>query len=147
MGEYNKECALIVKPLHQGISVSDMEASIVWYQSMLGFKLVSDTFIPQLAARIVFIEHGNFSIELFEVEGAAPLPEDRRKPNLDIRTHGTKHVAYAVADVSTLMADLKAKGVDVAMEIFSMEGDLVAFIRDNTGNLIELIQRPGMFIK
>jgi methylmalonyl-CoA/ethylmalonyl-CoA epimerase len=147
VAECDKNCGLIIKPLHQGISVSDMEASIVWYQNMLGFKLVSDKFIPQLSARIAFIEHGGFSIELFEVKGAATLPEDRRIPNLDIRTHGTKHVAYAVADVSKLMADLKAKGVDVAMDVFLMEGDLVAFIRDNTGNLIEFIQRPAMFNK
>jgi methylmalonyl-CoA/ethylmalonyl-CoA epimerase len=38
------------------------------------------------------------------------------------------------------METLKSKGVDVAMDVFPMEGDLVAFIRDNTGNLIELIQ-------
>jgi len=36
--------------------------------------------------------------------------------------------------------------VAVAMGIFPMEGDLVAFIRDNAGNLIELIQ-PQSCIK
>jgi hypothetical protein len=40
------------------------------------------------------------------------------------------------------MGTLKSKGVDVAMDIFPMEKDLVAFIRDNAGNLIELIQQP-----
>jgi methylmalonyl-CoA/ethylmalonyl-CoA epimerase len=41
------------------------------------------------------------------------------------------------------METLKSKGVDVAMDVFPMEGDLVAFIRDNTGNLIELIQHQS----
>jgi len=33
-------------------------------------------------------------------------------------------------------------GISTAMAICPMEGDLVAFVRDNTGNLLELIQRP-----
>jgi methylmalonyl-CoA/ethylmalonyl-CoA epimerase len=129
-----------LKPLHVGISVPDIQASIAWYEQMLGFRLVSDNYYEKLPARIVFMKLGDFSIELFEVPGAASLPDDRRIPNLDIRTHGIKHVAYAVEDLHGLMHGLKAKGVDVAMDIFPMEQDLVAFIRDNTGNIIELIE-------
>ncbi|MBP2650051.1 MAG: hypothetical protein H6Q74_876 [Firmicutes bacterium] len=142
MSQCCKGAEPVIKPLHQGISVADVDASIAWYQKMFGFRLVSDDFVPQLPARIAFMELGDFSIELFGVEGAAALPEDRRTPNLDIRTHGTKHVAYSVKDLRTLMADLKSKDVDIAADIFPMAGDLVAFIRDNTGNLIELIQQP-----
>ncbi len=131
---------VLLRPLHVGISVPDMDASIAWYQQMLGFSLVSDKFFDQLPARIAFLELGGFSVELFQVPNAAPLPEDRRVPNLDIRTHGTKHVAYGVEDLAGLMEKLKSKGVDVAMDVFPMEGDLVAFIRDNAGNLIELIE-------
>jgi methylmalonyl-CoA/ethylmalonyl-CoA epimerase len=120
-----------------------MDESIEWYKNMLGFELISDKYFAQLPARIAFLKNGDFCIELFEVEGASPLPEDRRTPNLDIRTHGNKHVAYGVENLNQLMGDMKSKGVDVAMDIFPMEGDLVAFVRDNTGNLIELIQEGG----
>ena len=140
MSQAKNSGKVLLKPLHVGISVPDMDASIAWYEQMLGFRLVSDNYYEQLPARIAFLELGDFSIELFEVPGAAPLPDDRRVPNLDIRTHGTKHVAYAVEDLPGLMQTLKSKGVDVAMDVFPMEGDLVAFIRDNTGNLLELIQ-------
>jgi methylmalonyl-CoA/ethylmalonyl-CoA epimerase len=140
MRKRSQENELTVIPLHVGISVPDISASIAWYEKMLDFRLVSDQYFEKLPARIAFMEHGDFSIELFEVEGAAPLPKDRRMPNLDIRTHGTKHVAYAVQDLKKLMDALKSKGADVAMDLFPMKGDLVAFIRDNAGNLIELIQ-------
>ena len=143
MKKAGHENEVIVKPLHVGVSVPDISASITWYEEMLGFKLVFDKYFEQLPARIAFMESGDFSIELFEVEEAAPLPADRRVPNLDIRTHGTKHVAYAVDDLKALMDRLKSKKVDVAMDLFQMEGDLVAFIRDNTGNLIELIQQQA----
>ncbi|MBP1626963.1 MAG: hypothetical protein H6Q00_1438 [Holophagaceae bacterium] len=142
MSELKENVKLPIRPLHQGISVADMEASIAWYERMFGYQVVSDAYVPQLPARIVFMELGDWSIELFHVDGSASLPNDRRIPNLDIRTHGTKHVAYLVDDIVSLMDDLKAKGVDVAMDIFPMAGDKVAFIRDNTGNLIELIQKP-----
>lgn len=141
MSQAKNSGEILLKPLHVGISVPDIDASIAWYVQMLGFRLVSDKYFDQLPARIAFLELGDFSIELFQVPGAALLPDDRRVPNLDIRTHGTKHVAYAVEDLYGLMETLKSKGVDVAMDLFPMEGDLVAFIRDNAGNLIELIER------
>jgi methylmalonyl-CoA/ethylmalonyl-CoA epimerase len=143
MRNSREEQTSLVKPLHVGISVPDLDAAVEWYCSMLEFRLVSDRYFDQIPARIAFIEHGGFSIELFEVDGAAPLPEDRRIPNLDIRTHGIKHVAYCVQDLHSLMDTLRAKGVDIAMDIFPMDGDWVAFIRDNTGNLIELIEEQG----
>jgi methylmalonyl-CoA/ethylmalonyl-CoA epimerase len=139
--DYKDENGLFLKPLHVGVSVPDIEAAINWYEKMLGFKLVSDKYFAQLPARIAFLEHGDFSIELFEVEGAQPLAEERRTPNLDIRMHGTKHIAYAVKDLKALIGRLKSKGVSVAMDVFPMEGDLVAFINDIAGNLIELIQQ------
>jgi hypothetical protein len=37
--------------------------------------------------------------------------------------------------------DLHAKGVDVVLGPKQMEGTLMGFIRDNTGNLIEFIQK------
>ena len=95
-----------------------------------------------IKARVAFLKHGEFSIELFEIEGAKPLPEERRIPNLDIQTHGTKHLAFAVKDIREFVDRLKEKGVDIAMDIFPMEEDLVCFIRDNSGNLLELIQPP-----
>ena len=136
-----KKTAYSLKPLHCGISVPNIEASIAWYQNMLGFSLTFQKYILPLKAKVAFLKNGDFSIELFEVEGAEPLPEERRTPNLDIRTHGIKHVAYAVQDIYGFMARLKEQGVDVAMDVFRMEGDRVAFIRDNAGNLIEIIQR------
>ena len=136
----DKEQKLLVKPLHVGVSVSDIDASIEWYKTMLGFRLVSDQYIDKLPARLAFLEHGDFSIELFEIEGAAPLPDDRRVPNLDIRTHGNKHVAYAVQDIRALMDTLKAKHVDVAMDVFPMG---LVFKNRLSGSRLFLKIHPG----
>ncbi len=133
------------KPLHLGISVADINAAIAWYEEKLGFTLLFNKFIPIAHAKIAFLQHGDFELELFEVEGAKPLPEDRKTPNLDIQTHGTKHVAFSVPDMSAWAAALRAKDVDFAMEPRVIEGTPTCFIRDNSGNLLEFIERPEFF--
>lgn len=128
-----------IKPHHVGVSVPDLDQSIDWYGRMLGFTLDMRTFIDIIPAHVAFLRRGDFRIELFQVEGAAALPPDRREPNLDVRTHGTKHVCYGVADVRALVAALRAKGADIVFEKV-IQGTAMAFLRDNAGNLIELIE-------
>jgi methylmalonyl-CoA/ethylmalonyl-CoA epimerase len=129
-----------MKPHHLGISVPDLEASVAWYRDMLGFSLETYSTVEAANAKIAFMKKGDFCIELFEVEGAASMPESRRYPNQDIATHGTKHIAFEVRDLRRLMDSLKQRGVDVAMDVFTMEDTICAFIRDNSGVLIELLQ-------
>lgn len=127
-------------PHHCGISVPDLEASIAWYRNMLGFSIEKRLIIDEISARIAFMKHGDFYIELFETKDATPLPEDRSYPDRDIQTHGTKHIAFEVEDVQTFVDALKECGVDIAMDVSMMEGKAMAFIRDNAGNLIEIVE-------
>ncbi|MBP1737689.1 MAG: hypothetical protein H6Q60_1570 [Oscillospiraceae bacterium] len=136
---------MTMKPLHQGISVPDMDASIAWYQKIFGCQVCSDVQVPFLNARIVFLTMGEFQLELFQYMGGdrQPLPVERREPNEDIKTCGTKHVAYAVDNLGELAGQFARENVDVVKEPFPMGGDLVCFIRDNSGVLIELIEVGG----
>ncbi len=133
-----------IRPDHAGISVADLEASIAWYRDMLGFGLMRVVDIPDAedAGRVALVRNGEFILELFCLPAAAPLPEERKHPATDLLTHGVKHVAYAVPDLAALMAELKAKGVDVVWDIVVHDGSPCAFVRDNTGNLVEFVERP-----
>ncbi len=133
-----------LKPDHCGISVPDLQASIAWYQDMLGFSVERRLVIEAVGAKIAFLKHGDFRIELFEVRGAAPMPDDRRYPNLDLRTHGTKHIAFSVRDLRKVINILKQRGADIAMDVMRVEDIEVAFIRDNSGTLIELMGQPDL---
>jgi methylmalonyl-CoA/ethylmalonyl-CoA epimerase len=128
---------------HAGVSVPDLEASIAWYKKMLGFDLERRDSLPPLQAKVAFLRRGDLAFELFEVPGAAPLPEDRRVPNKDLLTHGNKHVAFAVKDVRAAVEELKERGADIVF-VLDIGGGTVSFIRDNSGNLIELFQQPGI---
>lgn len=129
----------VLRPHHFGISVPDLEAAIHWYERMLGFVLESRLSVDQIPANIAFLRRDQYRIEIFEVAGAAALPEDRRTPNLDLRTHGNKHMCFEVPDVAQAVASLRAKGADVAKEL-RVDGNATAFIRDICGNLIELLE-------
>jgi len=129
-----------LKPHHCGISVPDLEAAIAWYRDMLGFSLKTRITLEAVGAKIGFMRHGDFQIELFEVPGASPLPDDRRYPNRDLLTHGTKHIAFKVENLKGVVDILKQRGVDIAMDVTKMPDGKVAFIRDNAGTLIELLE-------
>jgi methylmalonyl-CoA/ethylmalonyl-CoA epimerase len=133
-----------IRPDHAGISVGDLEASIAWYRDMLGFELLRVVDIPaaEEAGKVALLRSGDFIIELFCLPRATPLPEERRHPATDLLTHGIKHVAYATRDIAALMNELEAKGVDVVWDIAVHDGSPCAFVRDNSGNLVEFIERP-----
>lgn len=133
-----------IRPHHVGISVPDIDAAIGWYQRMLGFELEMRAFIDIIPAEVAFVRRGDFRLELFQVDEAAPLPPERREPNQDVRTHGNKHLCLAVLDVRTTVAGLREKGADIVFEKL-VQGTPMAFIRDNSGNLLELIQCPELW--
>ena len=60
----------------------------------------------------------------------------------DLKTHGAKHLALRVSDLAAVVAVLKAHDVEFAKEMAQHSPDRAfAFIRDNSGNLIEILQR------
>ncbi|MEJ2247511.1 MAG: VOC family protein [Acidobacteriota bacterium] len=127
---------------HIGISVPNLDESIAWYKDMLGFEEVMrmDRGETIQDMKIGHIRRGNCYIELFQVTGAKSLPEYRRDPNADLRVHGLKHFGLQVVDVHAAVEELKAKGVEIAMEPIDTPGVAFVFIRDNSGNAFELIQ-------
>lgn len=136
---------MTLRPLHHGISVPDADASARWYEEMFGFRKKSDEFAAFLNARIVFLEKDGFELEIFQYMGEdrTPLPADRLHPNEDLKTCGTKHVAYAVEDLPSLYEKLVANGATVVRPLGPMNQDLMCFIRDNSDILLELIQVDG----
>ena len=85
------------------------------------------------------MQGAGFILEIFEAEGAQPLPGDRRYPNRDLLTHGHKHFSLGVRDARQAAKDLEAMGVEIAM-VAEVDNTYGVFVRDNSGNLIEVFQ-------
>jgi methylmalonyl-CoA/ethylmalonyl-CoA epimerase len=130
---------MILKPLHIGISVKNLDESIEWYDRNLDFKLVTRRHVPFLDADLAFLKNEDMKIELFEYKEPKPLPADRHHPDEDIKTVGTKHIAFGTDDFSQLLARFRKNSVDIVFEKIT-EGTPMCYIRDNSGVLIEFIQ-------
>ncbi|MFM5925181.1 MAG: VOC family protein [Novosphingobium sp.] len=126
---------------HGGVSVPSLDDAIAWYGGVLGFDVEKRFWIEAARSHTAMLRKGPLRFELFEVEGAAPLPDDRRHPPADLRTHGNKHLAFRVADLDAFLAEMEAKAVDIAFVVREQFGK-GAFIRDCAGNLIEFVEEP-----
>jgi methylmalonyl-CoA/ethylmalonyl-CoA epimerase len=126
---------------HGGISVPDLETAIAWWRDVLGFEVERRFPIPSIPAQVVILKNGPLHIELFQVEGAKSLPDERREPDTDVYTHGNKHVSFAVESVREFAEQLKARGADIVWVKWMEQGANI-FIRDNAGNLLEFVESP-----
>jgi catechol 2,3-dioxygenase-like lactoylglutathione lyase family enzyme len=127
---------------HVGISVANLEESVDWYVEMLGFELARPiNRNPDSEMTTAHISRGDFTIELFEIEGSAPLPEYRRDPSADLRVHGLAHFAFEVDDAFAVMEELESKGVEIVLPPREGGGTAFFFVNDNSGNSFEFIQR------
>jgi methylmalonyl-CoA/ethylmalonyl-CoA epimerase len=124
---------------HGGISVPDLDAAIAWWRDMLGFEVEHRFNIAAIPAEVAMLRNGPLRMELFELPEARALPEERREPDLDLRTHGNKHVSFAIDDVGAFAEELRRRGVDIVWVRKMAHGSNI-FIRDNAGNLIEFVQ-------
>lgn len=127
---------------HGGVSVPSLDEAIGWYGHVLGFEVERRFYIEAARAHVAMVRKGALRIEIFEVESAAALPEDRRHPPLDVRTHGNKHVAFRVDDLEAFLAEMTEKQADVAFVVREKFGK-GCFLRDCAGNLIEFVEEPA----
>lgn len=126
---------------HGGVSVPDLDAAIRWYGDVLGFTVEKRFDIPPAKARAAMVRNGASRMEIFEVADAQPMSPDRSVPNLDIRTHGNKHVAFEIDDMDSFMAAVQARGAEVVFVVREAFGSGF-FIKDCAGNLIEFVTQP-----
>lgn len=102
-----------LRPHHVGISVRDMDEAIAFWGDVFGFELEFKLELTQIRTVVAFLKRDGFRIELFQKEGAVPAHPDRLRPNTDLLTHGTKHVAFSVDDVQAAAERLHARGVRI----------------------------------
>jgi lactoylglutathione lyase len=123
-----------VKILHTCLNVSDLDKSIEFYTHFIGLRLVSRREVRQNNAEIAFLQD--------ESGAAIELTRWRDKKNL-VEGDNFDHIALAVNDVRKAVDELKANGVTIAMEPFSLSGSSskIAFIKDPDGNWLELIEK------
>lgn len=118
--------------LHTSITVKDMDESISFYTERLGMTLASRREIKQNNAEIAFLEMAgtNHRIELTWWRDKKDYAEGDQ---LD-------HIAFGVADLQKTVEAMRAKGVEIAKEPYSLGSSRIAFVKDPNGIWLEMIE-------
>lgn len=133
-----------LKHHHSAVSVPALAVAVEWYARVFGFAVERRVTLSHIPAEVVTLRREELRIELFQVQGSAPAPAERCEPDLDLRTQGNKHFAFAVPELEPVVRELQRLQVDIVF-FRQLEFATFAFIRDPAGNLIELIEQPDLW--
>jgi glyoxylase I family protein len=135
----NKPSACICRLHHVAIQTKSFEQAFRFYTELLDLTVVRPPFRFKNQRTLAWLDGGSVLIELYSVkDGINPeLYSDHRL--------GTDHIAFEVADMSSILARLTENGINIIKEPFlPPTGDpnqpLVAFIEGPDGEEIELRQ-------
>ena len=133
--------AIAFKHDHVGISVIDVDAAVQWYSQKLDFS--SQHRFETHGLTIAFLTHGDAKLELLGggATESSPVVTDLADSLNPARLH---HFCIAVDDLDATLEELRTRGVSILGEPFDVPpiGQRVAFVSDNSGNIIEITQ-PG----
>ncbi len=120
---------------HVAILTNDYETSKRFYIDVLGFLAVSETYREERNSyKLDLAINGQYQIELFsfpEFKERASFPEQK----------GLRHLAFAVEDIDTSVAELIAKGVDVqGIRTDELTNKRFCFFYDPNGQPLELYE-------
>src|SRR5258708_16812648 len=104
----------VPKPLHLGISVSNLETSVEWYSESLGFTLTKQVDLSE-NLRIAILEYQRFGVELIELKESQKNALAGKEILAQHLTQGIVHFAFEVADVDATAPALPAMAIKFAL--------------------------------
>lgn len=126
-------------------TVSDIEKTIHWYESTLGFKVLSRTAIPPIGAQIAFLQLADIRLEVLQAKDGFRLEELFADAPNHLLPIGNKSLVLQVNDLHRATVELEEKGVTFAWKEMDLsgEGHRSTMIRDNDGNFINIFQQES----
>jgi methylmalonyl-CoA/ethylmalonyl-CoA epimerase len=127
---------------HIGIAVRSIDEARRYYEGVLGLRCYAVEEVPDQKVRTAFFLVGSTKIELLEsTDPAGPIGVFIEK-----RGEGIHHIAFAVENLTTALADAAAKGVQLidGSPRPGAEGMEIAFLHPKStgGILTEFCSKP-----
>lgn len=92
---------------HIGIAVESLEEAIPYYEKVLGLKCYSIEEVADQKVKTAFFKIGQTKIELLE----STSPDGPIGKFVEKKGPGVHHIAFAVDDVNSALADVEEAGV------------------------------------
>ena len=121
--------------LDLGILVSDIKASLNFYQNILGLKFVDER--PVWFGTMYRLRFGSSDFKLID-------PQIRpAKGPIGLESQlGFRYVTFVIKNLSTLCVELQSKGIEfVVKEKEARPGVRIAMVKDPDGNIVEFVER------
>jgi len=144
----------IVATDHTGITVSNLERSVQFWQNVLGFEFSHAAHQKgELAQEITGVEGAEIRLAVLKTPGGHKIelleylaPADRKHAHLQPCDVGSVHVALLVDDLDTVLAQIAASGWKAAGKPQKLTagpnaGKRVVYVRDPDGITIEFMQQ------
>ena len=121
--------------LDLGILVSDINASLKFYQDLLGLKFIEKN--PVWFGTMYRLRFGTSDFKLI-----APRTMPPKGPvGLEAQI-GFRYVTFVVKNLSKLCAELQSKGIEfVVTEKEARPGVRIAMVKDPDDNVVEFVER------
>jgi catechol 2,3-dioxygenase-like lactoylglutathione lyase family enzyme len=129
----------MIKPakdsLDLGIIVSDIEASLDFYQKTLGLEFVGIT--PLWFGTMHRLRFGTSDFKLIEPKKVPPKGAIGLESQL-----GFRYATFVIKNLSEICAELKRKGIEFALPEKELRpGVRIAMVKDPDGNIVEFVER------
>jgi catechol 2,3-dioxygenase-like lactoylglutathione lyase family enzyme len=121
--------------LDLGILVSDIKASLNFYQNTLGLEFVGIT--PVWFGTMHRLRFGTSDFKLIDPKTVPPKGAVGLEKQL-----GFRYVTFVIKNLTELCAELKGKGIEFTLpETEVRPGVRVAMVKDPDGNIVEFVER------
>jgi len=122
------------KSLDLGVIVSDIKASLNFYQDILGLEFVGIT--PVWFGTMHRLRFGTSDFKLIEPKSVPP----RGIIGLEAQL-GFRYVTFVIKNLSQLCSDLESKGIKFTLpEREVRPGVRIAMVKDPDGNIVEFVE-------
>jgi glyoxylase I family protein len=154
MSNLNAQAFHILGADHTGITVANLERSLVFWRDVLGFELSHRAHhtgvmasevngVPGAEISLAVLKAPGHRIELLEYHA----PADRARVEARPCDVGSVHVAFTVDDLDAVLRAMVANGWRLAGQPQTLSsgpnaGKRVIYVRDPDGTTIELMQPP-----
>lgn len=118
--------------LHVKIDVEDLDRSLAFYSGKLGMRQI-----------VRYEQKDGVTIVQVSPTGQPPGIELWHEPPHPSSGTDRIHIAIAVHRLRDLLEDLRRGGVNIVTEPFAIGQEVIAFLRDPDGHLIELNESPS----
>jgi catechol 2,3-dioxygenase-like lactoylglutathione lyase family enzyme len=146
----------IIAADHTGITVSNLERSLEFWQNVLGFEFSHRAHqTSEMASEITGVLGAEIKLAVVKAPGGHKIelleylaPPDRKHVDLRPCDVGSVHVALTVDDLDAILQKIAASGWKAAGKPQTLRsgpnaGKRVVYVRDPDGTTIEFMQGPN----